>query len=115
VIRVTDWANNYVGYSSAPVTYTPGGAVTSIVNGHSCSLAGIATSKSYNKRLQPAVLSAAADPSQPFLGLSYNFNLGHDNGNILGITNSVDSTRSAAFAYDNLNRLQQANTVTTTG
>ena len=50
------------------------------------------------------------------MSLSYNFHLGNgDNGNVFQVVNNLDSTRSAAFQYDLLNRLAQANTVTTTG
>lgn len=40
------------------------------------------------------------------LDLKYNFNLGAgDNGNVVGITNDRDGTRSQGFSYDTLNRL----------
>lgn len=55
-------------------------------------------------------------PTATFMSLSYNFGLGaRDNGNVLQIVNNLDSTRSANFQYDNLNRLLQVNTATTTG
>jgi RHS repeat-associated protein len=37
-----------------------------------------------------------------------------DNGNVFQVLNNVESTRSATFTYDSLNRLTQANTVNTT-
>jgi RHS repeat-associated protein len=40
------------------------------------------------------------------LDLSYNFNYGSgDNGNVMGVTNNRDTTRSQSFTYDALNRL----------
>lgn len=40
------------------------------------------------------------------LDLKYNFNAGAgDNGNVVGITNDRDGTRSQSFSYDTLNRL----------
>ena len=49
---------------------------------------------SYNNRLQPTILSAAA-PSQTVLSLSYDFHLGTaDNGNVYAIQNNRDATRS---------------------
>ena len=49
-----------------------------------------------------------------FMDMKFNFNLGAgDNGNVMGITNNRDTTRSLAFAYDALNRLQSANTTST--
>jgi uncharacterized protein RhaS with RHS repeats len=45
---------------------------------------------------------------------SFNAYTTGDNGNVFQILNNVDSTRSAAFTYDPLNRVSQANTVNTT-
>jgi RHS repeat-associated protein len=42
------------------------------------------------------------------LDLQYNFNSGHDNGNVMGITNNRDSTRTQAFTYDQVNRIVTA-------
>ena len=75
--------------------------------------AGIVTSNTYNKRLQPALLSAAS-PAQGVFSLTYNFSLGSDNGNVAQIVNNLDSTRSVAFTYDPLNRIAQAYTLNTT-
>lgn len=86
-------------------------------NGYTSGFAGITTTNSYNKLLQPAILSAAA-PSQTVFSLSYDFHLGAgDNGNVFGITNGRDSFRplvgSATYGYDSLNRLQSASTTGT--
>ena len=67
-------------------------------------LSGIATANSYNKRLQPITLSAAA-PSQTVFSLGYDFHLGAgDNGNVFGIANNRDSFRSlvgsATYTYE---------------
>jgi len=112
VTQVNDSSNNYVGYSGNSATYTPGGAPVAMTNGQTGSFAGIATSNSYNSRLQPAVLSVN-NPTQTIFNLSYNFNPGHDNGNVQQIANGLDSTRSTAYTYDSLNRIHQANTTTT--
>jgi RHS repeat-associated protein len=114
VTQVSDSSNNYVGYSGNSATYTPGGALVAMTNGHTGSFAGIVTSNSYNSRLQPAVLSVN-NPTQTIFNLSYNFNPGHDNGNVQQIANGLDSSRSTAYTYDSLNRISQANTTTTTG
>ena len=48
------------------------------------------------------------------MDLTYNFSLGSsDNGNVIGITNNKDSTRSQAFTYDSLNRILTAETTST--
>jgi RHS repeat-associated protein len=75
----------------------------------------------YNNRLQPCwiyITSATAlAPSTPCtstasaatgLDLKYNYNLGvGDNGNVIGITNNRDTTRSQQFTYDQVNRIVQ--------
>ena len=83
----------------------------------------------YNKRLQPILLSASV-ASTPIFSLCYDFHLGvaissppcsiiatstGNNGNVFQVLNNVDSSRSATFQYDALNRISQANTITTTG
>jgi RHS repeat-associated protein len=46
--------------------------------------------------------------------MKYNFNLGAgNNGNVAGITNNRDGTRSQAFAYDALNRILVGETTST--
>lgn len=59
----------------------------------------------------------AADPGQGnILDLKYNFNLGAgDNGNVIGITNNRDATRSESFTYDALNRITTGQTSATSG
>jgi RHS repeat-associated protein len=47
-------------------------------------------------------------------GCSLGSSTSGDNGNVFQILNSHDTTRSAMFAYDPLNRLAQANTINTT-
>lgn len=93
-------------------TYSPTGAIAGFVSGN-----GITSSFSYNNRLQPVNMSAVAtqmSPVQTVFSLGYDFHLGSavvnngDNGNVYGITNFKDSTRSQTFAYDALNRLISA-------
>jgi RHS repeat-associated protein len=84
----------------------------------------------FNNRLQPCWMYATtgtalatsttctATDSTPgnILDLHYNFNLGSgDNGNVMGITNSRDTTRTQSFTYDQLNRIAAAQTSSTTG
>jgi RHS repeat-associated protein len=69
------------------------------------------------------------DTSRLVFSLCYDFHLGvasgnyicgflpntsGDNGNVFQALNNVDSTRSAAYSFDALNRISQANTVNTT-
>lgn len=59
----------------------------------------------------------ATDPGPGnILDLQYNFNLGAgDNGNVAGITNNRDTTRTQSFTYDAVNRIVQAQTSSTSG
>jgi hypothetical protein len=89
-------------------TYGPDGALTGFVSGQSGTFAGITNSFSYNKRLQPVFMSAAA-PSQTVFSLGYDFHLGNaNNGNVYAILNNRDHTRDQTFTYDALNRLASA-------
>jgi RHS repeat-associated protein len=88
--------------------------------------AAITAAETYNARLQPlnmqATGSVIAYPGScsglgqtgNLLDLAYNFNYGSgDNGNVMGITNNLDGTRSQTFAYDALNRIVSAQTTST--
>jgi len=55
-----------------------------------------------NNRLQSITTNSA---SQTLLNLSYTYD---NTGNVTGIADAIDSTRSQAFIYDDLNRLWQA-------
>jgi len=107
--NVSDSINNFVAPPANPPMYTASGLLAGMKDG-----TAITTANTYNDRLQPATLKALAS-SATLMSLGYNFHLGSgDNGNVFGITNN-DTTRSTVFTYDPLNRIQQANTVTTTG
>ncbi len=109
VTQANDSNNTYMGGAANTPMYAPQGAILNVANGSS-----ILTSNAYNPRLQPTTLSAA-NSSQTIFSLSYGFNPGSDNGNVVQIANGVrsDATSSLSFAYDPLNRIQQANTTTT--
>jgi RHS repeat-associated protein len=97
---------NQINYVTG-ASYAPGGALTGFVSG-SGSSAGITSSLSYNKRLQPVFMSASS-PSQTVFSIGYDFHLGNrDNGNVYALTNNVDHTRDQTFTYDALNRLTSA-------
>jgi RHS repeat-associated protein len=118
--QVTDSTNNY----AMSAKYAPHGALASMTNG-----TGIVTSNIYSDRLQPVLLSAGVSGETPVLSLCYDFHLGvavsnsscsfnayttGDNGNVFQVLNNVNSNFSAAYAYDPLNRISQANTTNTT-
>jgi RHS repeat-associated protein len=79
----------------------------------------------YDKRLQPCRISVKSSGTAPVsctdaadignvIDFAYNFSLGvADNGNVMGITNNRDTTRSQQFTYDALNRISTAETTST--
>jgi RHS repeat-associated protein len=94
-------------------TYGPDGALTGFISG-SGGAAAITNSFSYNRRLQPLTMSAATS-TQTVYSIGYDFHAGNgiagngaDNGDVFGITNYKDTSRSQTFTYDALNRLTAA-------
>lgn len=102
--------------------YAPTGALSSLQLGSTSTFSGVFACNQYNKRLQPtnigAFLLSSCPPdfttptaAQTVMNLNYDFGLGTaDNGNVLSIANRKDTTRSAVFGYDQLNRLTSAQT-----
>jgi len=124
-ISAADTANNinYVSWDcpqSGIYCYAPNGAEMrlkyGVATGFTGIITGIITGDTYNKRLQPIMLSAATTGSggQTVLFFSYDFHLGNgangDNGNVIQIVNNRDTTRTQNFAYDSLNRIASAQT-----
>jgi YD repeat-containing protein len=86
----------------------------------------ITAAETFNTREQPSDMQAISSvvtysgggcpglgQTGTLLDLSYNFNLGNDNGDVTGITNNVDNTRSQSFTYGPLNRITSAQTAST--
>jgi len=120
-LSASDGTTNY----ATAAHYTPQGALASLTNN-----GNIYSTFIYNSRLQPCWNYATTGTALPWnttlctgtattggiLDLKYNFDLGAgDNGNVFGITNNRDITRSQAFVYDSLNRIQTAGTVNASG
>ena len=96
-------------------TYAPQGSLASAVLSVYGSFAGITVTSSYNKRLQPVEIKASSSAGTE-MDLTYNFSLGAgDNGNVMSITNNLNTARSQAFSYDALNRLVTSQTSGTAG
>ena len=91
--------------------YNPAGSPAAVSYGSAYN-----TTVIYNSRLQPCWLYTTATPNSPLpigsqctatqatgtmLDMQYNFSLGAaDNGNVVGIANRRDTTRSQSFTYD---------------
>jgi len=99
--------------------------LTGFISGNSSGFVGINNTFSFNNRLQPCRMTAGTgampglcnDANQAHIGnvfdVSYDFHVGNgttgsDNGNVWGIINNKDATRSQTFTYDALNRLTSA-------
>ena len=112
---------NSINFATA-AAYAPTGALSSLTKG-----ASLVETNYYNSRLQPCRISAKSTGTSPssctdsanignVLDFTYNFSLGStDNGNVTSIANNRDTTRSASFTYDALNRLSTAKTSSTSG
>jgi YD repeat-containing protein len=117
-LSAIDTANS-INYATSAL-YSPAGGLSSLTNG-----ASLISTLYYNTRLQPCRISVKSSGSTPtscsdtgnvgnVLDYTYNFSLGTaNNGNVTGITNNVDATRSQSFTYDHLNRILTAQTSST--
>jgi RHS repeat-associated protein len=77
--------------------------------------ANVAGTFSFNNRLQLTSLQyGAAAPATPLLSLAYSYGGAQNNGQIQGITDSVDATLSTSYQYDALGRLRMAQSVNQT-
>jgi RHS repeat-associated protein len=89
--------------------YAPFGSPTKFTLGN-----GVTEASTYNNRLQPLNQQVAGSAST-FLNHTYGFNPGHNNGNVLSITDNLNSSLTQNFTYDSLNRLYTAQTAGTSG
>jgi RHS repeat-associated protein len=92
--------------------YTPQGSIYSVSIGQSSSFTGLNVVESFNARLQPNEIKASSTAGNA-MDVIYNFAdpvTGKNAGHVSGITNNLDSTRSQAFTYDQLNRITGAQT-----
>ncbi len=103
----------YYVASSPQATYAPQGGLQSALFGAVGSFTGVTETIGYNNRLQPTSLYANSTGGTA-INLTYNYAdaNGHNNGNVMGITNNLvpDGSRSFTFTYDQLNRIKTAAT-----
>ena len=99
------------GVNSLGVCYAPQGAITSANVGPIGGSTWLKAAMSYNDRLQPNQIQYS-NQAGPLMSLQYSFvdASSHNNGNVMGITNLVDGSRSQQYTYDQLNRLLTAET-----
>lgn len=107
-------AGDEEGWNLWAATYTPDGQLaTGMIDWTSGRYQTF--SNTYNKRLQPVLISDTAPSGAAILNLTYNFNLGNgttgsDNGNVIGVTNANDGIGAVNYTYDPLNRISSAYT-----
>jgi RHS repeat-associated protein len=121
VARPTSAADSSTTYASAGLYAPTGGLCYLKYNG-----GAFIETDTYNSRLEPVEMQATTSGSSgnctisgtgTLLDLTYGFvdPNGHNNGDVMKITNNRDATRSQAFTYDALNRLVTAGTANTSG
>jgi RHS repeat-associated protein len=111
--------NNGTQYAIAPSSgamYAPPGGLASAVYGKGGSFNGITETRSYNNRLQLTGVSASSSAGTAInLAPSYTATGHNNNGEIMSITNSVDTGRTENLAYDALSRISSAVSQATSG
>src|SRR4029077_8613858 len=123
-ISGVDTANS-INYATG-AAYAPQGALSALTLGSATGFTGVNLSNTYNSRLQPNEVKAWSTAGTAF-DLSYCFNAwntttnacsttaGSNNGNVNGITNNKDGTRTQFFGYDQVNRIQTGGTISSCG
>jgi RHS repeat-associated protein len=100
-----------INFFSSP-QYAPPGMLTSGIHGAVTGWNAITLTNTFNNRLEPTQFQAVSPVPLTLLNLSYSYDQGGgvNNGSVVQITNGRDSTRTAAYTYDQLNRLATAQT-----
>jgi RHS repeat-associated protein len=114
----TEWAKdvaNGINYATS-ASYAPQGALAGLVQGQAGGFAGYTLTQNYNNRLQPSTILATS-PSSTLLDLSYDFvdANGKNSGNVDAILNNRNHNRDQSFTYDELNRVQTAQSAAASG
>ena len=117
ITYATDWKTPGTGCLANAVCYTPQGNVYNMSIGQTSSFNGFNTSETFNNRLQPNEIKASSSAGNA-IDITYNFvdpTSGKNAAHVYGVTNNLNSSRSQAFTYDQLNRITSAGTTATTG
>ncbi|HEY6764587.1 MAG TPA: RHS repeat-associated core domain-containing protein [Candidatus Sulfotelmatobacter sp.] len=117
VTYASDWQTPPTGCLANSVCYTPQGSVYAISIGQTSTFTGFNVSENFNSRLQPVEMKASSSAGSA-IDITYNFVdpvSGKNAGHVYGIGNNLNSSRSQAFTYDQVNRIATAGTSATTG
>ena len=77
--------------------------------GQSSSFTGFNVLETFNSRLQPSEIKASSSAGNA-IDITYNFVdpvTTHNAGHVYGITNNLNSSRSQAFTFDQVNRISR--------
>jgi len=116
---------NYVGSLSGQSLYSPTGAPATLLLGKTGTFGGITSSFTYNNRMQLNIEQTTSSNGTP-MNLSFCFyqlqsgnacpaQSSGNNGNVVGVVNNADGTRTQALTYDSLNRISTAQSQATSG
>jgi RHS repeat-associated protein len=112
-VSVVDTADGYNYVTNAH--YTAPGMLSSLYHGQTSSAIAITKNFSYNNRLELTRILATNPVPATLLDYGFTYNQpGGNNGNVVQVNNNLNSARSVAYAYDQLNRLQTAGTYNST-
>ncbi len=124
ITYAADWKTppSNTSCTAGAVCYTPQGSIYSMSIGQTSSFTGFNISETFNNRLQPNEIKASSSAGTA-IDITYNFidtvdfpgTTNHNAGHVYGIANNLNSSRSQAFTYDQVNRITSAGTTATTG
>lgn len=122
-------ASNGITYATGPGTspggtcianvtcYTPQGSLYAVSIGQTSTFTGLNVTNSYNARLQPNEFKASSTGGNA-IDITYSYVdpvNGGNAGHVFSVTNSLNSSRTQSFSYDQVNRILSAGTSATTG
>lgn len=108
---------NYVSPPSTGPMYAPSGGLESAVYGKGSVFTGLTESRTFNNRVQLSGITASSSAGTG-LNLAFGFTSSShpsNNGEILSITNNVDTGRTESLTYDDLSRLVSGSSQATSG
>src|SRR3989454_2601241 len=117
ITYVNGWQTPPTGCLTGKVCYTPQGTFYALSIGQNSSFTGLNITHIYNNRLQPLEFKASSVGGNA-MDLTYSFvdpTTGKNAGHVYSIGNTLNSSRTQSFTYDQVNRVISAGTLATTG
>lgn len=101
---VTGWLTSVANDAASGGVYGNGALYAANGSLTSLSTPNFFYAYTYNLKFEPTQISVGST-NVSLMTKDYSYATGSDNGNVLGVTDQNDATRSVAYAYDTLNRL----------